>query len=114
MTYDVYLEWSPSEADASLEADSPGLLTPIRTIAAASSRRIAHYRLEFGNEVGLVSLQLLDTPSKGVSGQRVPTEIGRLELEVFPRKLDYQTDYRAMLSEIAQIAPALVLIHTRY
>ncbi len=102
--YDVYLEWparggaaDATEArDVSLATDAPGLLSP-RARFNDGARRLRHYRLEIGNEVGVLALRVV------VSG----TDVGVLEIEVFPRKLDYHRDYAALLADLAAIAPAL-------
>ena len=106
MTYDAYLESAASDLPVELVSDSPGVVVPVRTLAGAGGARTSHYRIELGNEVGILALRV--ARSGKVEGSKPAIELGRLEVEVFPRKLDYQTDYRAMLVEIARIAPALI------
>lgn len=104
-SYDLYLEWPSTRPRVAVQTDIPGLLTPLRVINVEGGRTSAHYRLEIDDDVGILPLSLqARAPSPGAADQ----EIARLEIEVFPRKLDYQTDYRAMLREIGEIAPALV------
>lgn len=92
MSYDVYLD-SKGCSDVSIRAGSAGLLQHIRDFGSLS-----HYRMEVADDVGLVAIEL-------TSGDHT---LARLELEVFPRKIDYRADYGEMLAEISAVAPALV------
>ena len=103
MTYDVYLE-STGEAGMALSTDVPGMLTSGRSFKLVTGQGLSHYRLSLDGDVGILSLAV----SKKRTGANGTIEVGRLEVEVFPRKLDYQRDYRAMLSAISATCSALV------
>lgn len=106
MTYDLYLEWSDGH-EWKVSADVDGLILEVRTWKSATGA-LAHYRLEVGNDVGILGVNVSRASSHSKAIDEMASEIGRLEIEVFPRKLDYQTDYREMIADVARITPALI------
>lgn len=103
-TYDLYLRWPRTLGEITIIADVPEMLVEIHRIDDDGPNLVVHYRLEIGNEVGVVGIQLI---SRSVPRLHLGSRC-RLEVEVFPRKVDYKTDYREMLNEVGRIAPALV------
>lgn len=104
-TYDVYLHGSAGQSGVTIAADVPEMLQEIHRIETGGGSTVTHYRLEIDNEVGVLGLELRG-PETALESAAHRT---RLEIEIFPRKIDYMSDYRAMLEQVAQIAPALVL-----
>lgn len=88
VSYDVYLE-KKSEVILALP---PG----------AEQRRITehseHYQINFGNNVGIADIQLI---SKNTTH--------KISVEIFPRKIDYRTDYIAMRTEVSGILRNLAM-----
>jgi predicted component of viral defense system (DUF524 family) len=98
LSYDLYVESPDNDEIIEIRTDAPGVLEHIRRFAMPPSGSQSHYRIDFGDDVGIIALEVASL--KGT--------LSRLELEVFPRKMDYRSDYANMLSEISSIAPALV------
>lgn len=60
---------------------------------------LSHYTINFGNEVGFAEFEVVQ------SHQRLAT----IQLEVFPRKIDYRRDYIHIRDDVAAIARNLVM-----
>lgn len=88
--YDFYLETKRGNAELNMPP-------------TASSRHrvgsIAHFSLNFRNDVGYVDIAI----KSDVTGTSV------IRLEVFPLKIDYRTDYVQMRDEVAAITRNLVM-----
>jgi hypothetical protein len=77
--------------------------TLLRDIRSSANREFVHGLLNFGSQVGR---------SEFLISARGEREL-EFEVEVFPTKLDYQTDYQQLLSEVQDILTSLVLEYLR-
>lgn len=92
--YDLYVE---GPRDVLVRSEVEGLVREVRPrVAAALPFR--HYRLNLRNDVGVLRL-LLEERGR---------PLARLDVDVFPRKLDYHRDYLAIVDDITAIAHNLV------
>lgn len=86
--------------DIHFEKETPS--TTIKLPLGADPRRIRplveHHFLNFGNHVGYADFE--------VQG---PTGVARIRIEVFPRKVDYRSDYLAMRQEVSGILRNLAM-----
>lgn len=87
--YDFYLLSASDDTELRL----PGAPAPRNRVGG-----LAHYSLNFRNNVGFVEVEVV-SPSGG----------SRLRLEVFPTKIDYRSDYVNMRDEVAGVVRNLVL-----
>lgn len=97
-----FFEWQRIQYSYFIEADTEfippfRLLVNDRKIAESKQRGNHHLfagQFVFQDEVGETFLELRDHHNK---------IIFRLQTEVFPQKMDYQSDYRAMMADISEI-----------
>ena len=50
--YDVYVQWNGEAGRFTLSSDIPELLTETHRFGTGGDRKVIHYRMEIGNEVG--------------------------------------------------------------
>lgn len=93
--YDLYLE---SPGDAELVGYHPGLIEHVRRTKHGTSAQTRHYRLKLRNDVGLVAFAVKSGASR----------LYEIELEVFPKKVDFRSDYVAMVDDVTAISHSLV------
>jgi hypothetical protein len=77
--------------------------TMLRDVRSSAQGEIVHGVLNFGSQVG---------PSEFLISASGEKEL-EFEIEVFPTKLDYLTDYQQLLAEVQDILTSLVLEYLR-
>lgn len=93
--YKIFLQ-SKSKAPVSITQRHP---PPYYDLSSENDSRVLHGYVNFGSEVGRSVFSVL-------VGNRGEFDF---EIEVFPTKIDYQSDYRRLLAEVQEILTGLAL-----
>lgn len=90
--HDIYVDSTDQLHGTTLSCDAPDALSELHR-----TENHIHFRWKTGDDVGRVQFDYLVHGHRGV----------HIELEVFPAKVDYATDYSSMRNDLQAIARAL-------
>lgn len=100
MNYQIYLKSRMESNEISLHHRDPNLT---QNLSSREGNQIVHGTINFRNQIGRTVFTVL------VNGK--PTL--DFELEVFPTKIDYQSDYKEILAQIQEILTSLAYEYLR-
>jgi len=94
--YDLYL-LAPLNFSIQSE-DHPRLIERVSAFDSGIERRVTHYRMSLSNDVGHIRIAF----------KNATKTVGVLTAEVYPTKIDYKSDYRAIAADLSRVAHSLI------